>query len=62
MKSGSIANSEQKMKCEGMLDSLKMSDVKNSHLNLIDPKIEMKESFIKEKCEDSLMLDGLRIK
>ena len=62
MKSGSIVNSEQKLKCERMLEHLKMSDVKNSCLNNMDPKVELKDSFIKEKSEDTNMLDGLRIK
>ena len=62
LKSGSVANSEQKLKYERMLDHLKMSDIKNSQLNLIDAKVELKDSFIKEKCENSILLDGVKVK
>lgn len=61
MNSGSVPNSEQKLKYEKMLENLKMSDVKCSHLKLMDTKLEMKDS-VKEKQEDSILLDGLRIK
>ena len=61
MKSGSVPNSEQKLKYEQMLENLKMSDVKFSHLKLMDTKLEMKDS-VKEKQENSFLVDGLRIK
>ena len=61
MNSSSVPNSEQKLKYEKMLENIKMSDLKLSTLKLMETKLELKDS-VKEKLEDSILIDGLRIK